>query len=321
VPRRPLRAAIVALLVGGGLAASAWTTMPTDASKILSTSSAAEKIAGGWLDSLLGFSHAMQPLLGFLAPSTWAIVLLTALSALSLPHLAAAVVLVFAATACLLDTVHVPAFRQLGMLMAMLVAVTWILRGRSASLPEGGGLQRISGRVLLFGIWPLLLALQAYKGLRAVKDEVELSRSSAPELADYLSTHGLRDAVLLGEPDYYLDSLPFYADNAIFIAREGRHGRRVSWTKTNRQELDLAGLLASAREVQRTCAGPVLLLIGPPVVLTAESGNIVHGYRNRFVWDAAQREAFLAATERLGSFPARPSRFTGDEAYVLYRLR
>ncbi len=320
VPTRLL--SIVLLVIGAGIALSVWTMLPTSASKLVP--SVRGKFGDLWgtaFDALRGFGATTTSLFGWLAPLAWGVVLLTALATLSMPHLAAAVLAVFAAAAWFMQRIYGPGPHHLGMLFAFLVAVTWIRAGRSEAAVTGPALPRNAWRVLLFGVWPPLLLFQGYRGLLDLKTEVEYSRSSAPELARLLERDDLAFAVLIGEPDYYLDAMPFYRDNRIFIAREGRFGRRVSWTIDNRRELDLGELLAAARKVQREQDAPVLLVIGQPVQLEPASGDVKHGYGHRFRWSAPQLEEFRASTQHLASLPARPSRFRGDERYEVFRLR
>jgi hypothetical protein len=269
-------------------------------------------------DAVRNFGNATGGLFGYLAPLAWGIVLLAAAATMCMPHLAATALVVFLAAACFMRGIYGAGPHHLGMLLAFLAAVSWLRAGCSAVGPPWS---RIAECVLLFGVWPLLLFGHAWRGLREIHREVECIKTSAPELARLLGRDELADAVLIGQPDYFLDALPFYRDNRIFIAREGRFGRCVSFTTANRREMDLGELLAAARTLQDSQPAPVLLVIGHAMRLDQPSGEVVYGYGDRFRWTAAQHEQFRAATELVASLPSEPGRFLGDERYDVYRLR
>jgi hypothetical protein len=310
-------------LVAAGVAVAAWTMLPSPQSRLLPAPvEAVTGLAGAVLDGIARFPHTCGPVFGHGAVA-WPFVLLTVAATLVTPHVALAVLAFFAGAAWFIGRVYTALPHHLGMLFLVLVAATWLraaAAGAARSAPRSP-LQRFAWPLLLFVAWPPLLALHAYRGLRAVKSEVESLNTCAPELAALLDRPDLRDAVLIGEPDYFLDALPAYRDNPIWVWRENRFARRVSWTTANRSAGDLDGLVAAARAVQRDSARPVLLVIGKQIPLEQPLADVVHGYGTRFSWTAAQHRAFAAATELVARLPADASGFRGDEHYDVYRLR
>lgn len=309
------------LLIAAGIALAAWTMMPTGASKVLAAP------GDRFTDPLYTLLHAgwsfgtLTAMLFGVAHAAWPVVLLVIVATLHLPHLAIAVLGAFVGAAVFMDAIYPASTRHLSMLYAMLAAVTWLRAAAPATSAPARPLTALAWRVLLFGVWPLLLVVHGYRGLQEVKADVETTASAAPELARLLERDELRDAIVVGEPDYYVEALPYYRDNRIFVAREARFARRVSWTTANRNDLDLGELLATARTLHREHGVPVLLVIGHQIRLDRPDGTITHGYGDQFRWTAPQRAAFVAATEHLASLPARPSRNRGDERYEVYRLR
>jgi hypothetical protein len=314
-----LRTAIAGAVVAGGLAFAAWTVLPTPASKLRPAAPRTLGELGDALaDAVSGFASTAGPVFGT-AAAAWPIVLLAAVAALPAKHVVIAVLGFFVAAAVFTARVYSAAPHHLGMLYAFLVAATWLRAG--VVHHERHRAARGAWRALLFGVWPLLLVIHGYHGLRAIARELETTATAAPELARLLDRPELRSAVLIGEPDYFLDALPWYRDNPIFVAREDRFARRVSWTTANRRESDLGELLAAGRALQRAGHGPVLFVIGAPVLLEQPDGDVVHGYGDRFRWTPEQRRAFTAATEHVASLPAEPARLRGDERYEVHRLR
>jgi hypothetical protein len=313
--------ALLVVVVAAGTVIAFATMLPTPASKLVpSIGDKFENIGMTALGAVRRFSTTTNTLFGF-APLAWGVVLLFAVATLAVPHLALAVVLMFAGAAWFMRGIYGAGPHHLGMLFAFMVAVTWLRAGHATATTAGPRVVRGAWRVLLFGVWPLLLLLQDYRGLREIQQEVEYTKTAAPELARLLARADLAGAVVIGEPDYFLDALPYYRDNPIFIAREERFGRRVSWTTANRRDSDLGQLLATARRVHREQAAPVLLVIGKAIALDRPSGEVRHGYGDWFRWSTAQHQEFVVATELVASLPARPSRFRGDEHYDVYRLR
>jgi len=320
VPARHLT--LMSLLIVAGIVSSVWTMWPTPTSKLMP--SFGSRFGDAWgsaAEAVREFGRVSGGLFGFLAPLAWGIVLLTAVATMGKLHLSVAVLAVFGAAALFIRRVYGAGPHHLGMMFAFLAAVSWLRAGYAEAIATRLALSRLAWQALLFAVWPVLLLLHGYRGLREMQFEIGLSRTSAPELARLLEREDLADAVLIGQPDYYLDALPYYRGNRIFIAREGRFGQRVSWTTANRRELDLGEMLAAALRVQHEQGVPVLLLIGWPIDIESTSGAVTYGYGDRFRWTAEQHEQLRASTEHLASLPARPSRFRGDERYEVFRLR
>lgn len=320
--RASLRSLLVlVVVVAAGLAVAFATMLPTPSSKLVPSIGARfDDLGATALGALRGFGWRTSTLFG-MAPLAWGVVLLFVVALLGVPLLALAVLLMFTGAAWFMRGVYDAGPHHVGMLFAFLAAVTWLRAGHATPTTAGPRVTRLAWRVLLFGAWPLLLLLQDYRGLREIQQEIQYTKTAAPELAALLGRPDLGGAVLIGEPDYFLDALPYYRDNRIFIAREARFGRRVAWTTTNRCEFDLGQLLATARRLRHEQQVPVLVVLGKVIRLDAPSGAVRHGYGDWFRWSAAQLEEFVAATERIASLPARPSRFRGDEHYDVYRLR
>src|SRR5262249_23136150 len=129
---------------------------------------------------------------------------------------------------------------------------------------------------------------------------------------------GLANAVVMGEPDPPLWSLPYYADNRIYLAREGAYRAWGIFAPPRRVAYDLDALLAAARgvRVERDC--PVVITLGWGLDATA-THTIFRDtpFEETFTIDGASRAAFLAATRPL----ARLDQTMTDERYDVYVLR
>jgi len=117
---------------------------------------------------------------------------------------------------------------------------------------------RVLGECLIY----LLLGLEMWAAYMPVRNDILLPYSSSADLAQFVDQHHeYRDAIIMGEPDFYMEALPYYLDNPIYFPREHRFGKVVSLTTINQQKLSLAELLATARQVKQS-GKPVLIALG-----------------------------------------------------------
>ncbi len=208
-------------------------------------------------------------------------------------------------------------YRHQGLFLLFLLTLYWI-----ASVPGLEGLEgqegwrrRLRTAGLYLGILPLLLA-QAARSPQVIRKDLRKPCSSSPALAAFLqASPRYRDAVLLPEPAWFLESLPYYAGNALYYPREHRYGTTVSWTYAQTEHLTLSDLVASAREVQRQTGKPALLALGWDVA--APAGDKKGDYGQTFSWAAEEKAAFEREVVPVATF----DRATSDENYRIYALR
>ncbi|HET9298965.1 MAG TPA: hypothetical protein VFO11_03410 [Candidatus Polarisedimenticolaceae bacterium] len=202
-------------------------------------------------------------------------------------------------------------YRHQGLFLLFLLTLYWIA---SVPLPEGWR-RRLRTAGLYLGILPLLLA-QVARSPQTIREDVRKPCSSSPALAAFLqASPRYRDAVLLPEPAWFLESLPYYAKNPLYYPRERRYGTTVSWTHAQAERLTLSELVASAREVQRQTGKPALLALGWDVSAPLEEKK--GDYGQTFSWTAEEKAAFEREVVPLATF----DRATTDENYRLYALR
>jgi len=207
-----------------------------------------------------------------------------------------------------------------GFVYLAFVAILW-LDARTAHqwpLPRG----RL-GKLVTLARWsrawvvPLLFASQAMLSIRPVLADWSLPYSSSRAFGNWIRARpALRDAILVGEPDYCMEPLAYYVHNPIFLPREERFGKVVSFTVRNRQSLTLDELLETARRLQRVHHKPVLIALGHPL----DQGMLVYfSYRKEFVLPAEMVDRFTRETVRVASFrDALPEQ---GENYDVYRLK
>jgi hypothetical protein len=171
-----------------------------------------------------------------------------------------------------------------------------------------------------FGLFLVLIGMQATLGLAdlAFAAVVGTPESRSRDFADLMSRRpDLKDAILIGDPDYMLESMHYYLPNPTYLVRERRYGGYVRFTRKARLDLTLGDLLDEARAIRASTGRPVAIL------LAWRLGEIdpARVYRESYVWTFSapgdQVERFREATTLLAQFPNA----TSNESYDVYLLR
>jgi hypothetical protein len=209
--------------------------------------------------------------------------------------------------------------------LAFVIAMYWICwrPSQPAHDPpsphrDGRGLALVRRAGLTFFL--VLLGVQATLGLAdlAFAAIVGTPESRSRDFADLVSLRpDLKDAILIGDPDYMLEPMHYYLPNPTYLIREQRYGDTVRFTRQARLDLTLGDLLDEARAVRSSTGRPVVIL------LAWRLGDMdpAHVYRESYVWTFSapgdQIKRFREATTLLVQFP----RATSGESYDVYLLK
>jgi len=209
--------------------------------------------------------------------------------------------------------------------LTFVIAMYWISwtpspadREHAPAQPDGSafGLVRSSG----FGLFVVLLGVQATLGLAdlALASMVGAPESRSRDLADLVSRRPeLKDAILIGDPDYALESMRYYLPNPTYFVRERRYGSCVHFTRKAQLDLTLGDLLDDARALHASTGKPIV------IVLAWRLGRMEPGraYRESYVWtfsaSADEIERFRQTTTLVAQFPEA----TSNESYDVYVLK
>ena len=94
----------------------------------------------------------------------------------------------------------------------------------------------------------------------AVDIHAEISSSAA--LGKFINTNWqLRDAVIIGDPDYLLGSLMYYVKNRIYYVRENRYGTYERYVKVPKEYVTPRDLWETAERIRDKEHVPVLILL------------------------------------------------------------
>jgi hypothetical protein len=214
--------------------------------------------------------------------------------------------------------VYPSAYRHEALFVAFLLSLYWM----TANGAGGAWLEkRPWGYVQLFGtlIFVGLLMMQSTLLIAPIRPQVAgIPFSRSADLARILRQPELSGAVVMGDPDTVLETLPYYVDNRLWFLRQQRFGKIVRLSKDARQELSLDDILADADRLHRQTGRPVVFLSQLPIKSGQElRGNVMYDDDTFGSPDSVSR--FLSSTRLVGSL--RPSWASGEnyDVYVYPR--
>ncbi len=208
------------------------------------------------------------------------------------------------------------ALRHQGFLFLVIIVTLWLDRIKEpeilASSTRFRALEGKRRKALDYGL-SILLLLQVYSGLKATTLEVRSPFSSAKALGSFIDSHAvLKDAIIMAEPDYLVETLPYYVRNRIYLPREDAFKEFVSFTKNTRISISLRELLESARKVGKRMNASVLMLL-PSDVEQGKTYELLYG-RTFVVGDGLP--ILLREAEKLRVF----NEAFGDENFSVWLL-
>jgi hypothetical protein len=205
-------------------------------------------------------------------------------------------------------------YRHQGLYLVFLVFLYWVFV-ESANLRAWSGARRWVCRGGFHVSVLALVLVQLTSAPRMVWADITGARSASAEFGEYLRTSPeYRDAVIVAEPDFAMEALRYYATNDIYLPREERFGRTVSWRGASKRHLTLGDVLRAAQQARQQSRKPVLIALAP--VDLDVSGEQRYLYGTTFSWTAADVQEFRRATTPVRDFHAAE----GDEHYRVFVL-
>ena len=202
---------------------------------------------------------------------------------------------------------------------SFLVALYWIAWRDVFAPPSAAGRTPLdyacaAGRFLFL----LLVGVQLLQGVQDVRFAWRGPPDSrSADLGRLLQSRpDLGNAIVVADPEYMIEALPYYAANPTYFVREQRFGNVTHFSKSGKLDTDLGETLSVSRALQKTSGAPVVIVLAHRLA-QMKPGTYPEGYNWSFSASEAQIREFLAATTPLAQFgPAR-----SDESYDVYLLR
>jgi hypothetical protein len=234
--------------------------------------------------------------------------------------------LVLVVLSVLFQVVYPGGYRHQGLLIVAWMTLFWIVRdqgdrtvlGRTPALLSRIGLYAFSS----------MLVVSLLVGTYVWGRDVVRPQSASRAFGQFLATHvEYRGAILVGEPDFYLESTPYYAGNPIYIAREQRFGDTVSFTRRSALQLGLGQLMRLAWQAHERQHRAVLIAVGhhdgiDPTTWgnsngNANPGSVHYGYDRTFSWSGDDLRVWRSSTKPVARFV---DGIIGDERFSVYEL-
>ena len=208
--------------------------------------------------------------------------------------------------------VYVGYLRHVGLLLLLILALEWIARTREGHETRADHVRRVLAVAL-----PSVLAIHAIQGARiAWRDDHHALSSSKAFAGMVRSVPEYRDAIIVGEPDYTVESLPYYLGNRLFSVEQDTFERWVRFTRGSRDTLSLGRVLDRCEALARDQHSIVLLALAHREVLRDSAGTIPYRYGAHFTWTPEQRARLVSETRPLEGF----FRADGDENYFVFQI-
>jgi hypothetical protein len=179
-------------------------------------------------------------------------------------------------------------------------------------------IQRRLFNVSLYAAIVMLMLWNIFVTFILAQADINLERSSSKAFGEYLKESELyRDAIIVPEPDFLVESLPYYAPNPLYLVREHRFGTTISFTTAADYRLSLGELLEAARDIKLRYGQPVLIVLGHEDVDQTSDGEKNYSYNRIFSWDTSEFADFNKSTIFVTEFNSAST----DENYQVYALR
>ena len=210
--------------------------------------------------------------------------------------------------------VYAGSLRHEGILAFLMMCLAWIA---STEPDTYGSPQR--RRSIALGLVPLLVVQTIALPLVA-RRELLFPSSSSKAFAELIkATPRYRDAILMSEPDYLMETMPYYVANPVFMPRQREFNYRVYFDRGVRRKMDfdLGTLVDIADSVSCATGKPVFLAIGYLSIARAGSGSMPLAYGGAaFRWNADERRRLFARGTLVHSFV----KATSDENYHVFEI-
>lgn len=222
------------------------------------------------------------------------------------------------------DLVYYGHIRHQGVLLIYSIALYWIfLKERMNSISEqhlkrAGNLfhfVHLAGMGILTTIFIYHILLVGYDLRMDIKNDMSNCKAMGKIIA---SRPELRDAIVMSEPDYAMEALPYYADNLIYIPRERVFRKFNRLTCDNKTDLTVSDLLYEAENLQKKDNKPVLIAISHPEFSEKPFGIVRYLYKNVFSWNEQEKTEFLNKT---GLISRLRGAINKDENFDLFLLK
>lgn len=210
--------------------------------------------------------------------------------------------------------------RHQGIFIIFMISLYWIVRRQR---PMQANVEPIKylhfiHKISVYVVLSLIFIAHLIFSIKMIRNDILKEMSSSMAFGRFLNTHiEYKNAIIIGEPDYLLESLPYYLSNPIYIPREERFGKYVMFTKASKNKMSVGELLNIARHVKISEKRPVLIAFGHFDIFNGNKSLKYYSYNKVITWSPKELTDFRNETVRLAEFKSSLT----DENYEIYLMR
>ena len=215
-------------------------------------------------------------------------------------------------------------YRHESLWLIFMICMYWLAAPSNAQKEPDfpGRLKPFVGRLSKAGtlLFVLILLVQlppiAQVIFRTVTSPVAALHNRSNNVGSILAGHpDLKEAVFIADPDYLLETLPYYVSNPTYLIREQRYGNIVHFTRKAQLELNLGDVLCNGLWLQQHTGRPVVVLLSHKVDPSLPTQVYKEGYNWKFTITPEQAHDFQLSS-RLLEYHVAPAET--DEEYYVY---
>jgi len=209
--------------------------------------------------------------------------------------------------------------RGQGLILIFSIVLYWIVYHQIIHSEEKKRKPKRLGmfKVGMIGVLSVIFVLHVKAGVLKVHKDIKNEFSSSKKLGEFLKANAdYHEAILIGEPDYLLEPLPYYAPNKIYIPREKKYGRRVMFTIDNKRDMSLGQLLDTGQRLKKETGKPIILALGHFNLPNRYPKEIEFSYGKKFYWSDEDMGRLYARTKKIAEFKS-----ANRENYELYLFK
>lgn len=208
------------------------------------------------------------------------------------------------------------ALRHHGIILCYVIALYWIVLNNPKE--KISIFQKYFHKLALLFVIPVVLLWNDGKAYTLIKNDYTKEVSASKSLGLWLNTNAeYRNAILIVEPDYIFEAVPYYSNIQIFIPREGKFRQYGKSTKDQKQILTLDNLIEDALRLHSIYHKPIILALDlSPSQLEVENIKDLP-YGRKFVCSKEGLIKLRGNTDYIGAF----NNAISDENYYLYLLK
>jgi hypothetical protein len=203
--------------------------------------------------------------------------------------------------------------RHAGMFYLLMITLYWIT---VADIGHASSFRQSLHRWVVSAGFGVILAVHFVLGGQAIWSEVKEEKSSVRRFAEFVNRSS-PDAILMPEPGYLLEALPYYSNNEIFFIREKKYAKRAQVTIHADVDLSIDQLLKQAQILGSKRGKTVLIVLFHLDLASREIQQIEFPNGKRFSWTDESLTQFHRMTEKVGDFKGA----SGVENLEVYRLK